>query len=432
MKEITFLKQNHEKWQQFEALLGSNKGQDPDALADLFIRITDDLSWARTFYPGSNTEKYLNGLAARIHQEIYKNKKERRSRIVTFWTNEIPLLMAKNRLNLLITFLLFGLSVWIGVVSAQHDEGFVRIILGDAYVDMTLDNIADGDPLGVYKMDNQFVMFLGIALNNSRVALMCILAGLLGWIGVGFLQFSNGVMLGAFSYFLYDHGAGYESYLTVWIHGVIEIWCIVVAGAAGMAFGNGLWFPGAWPRGASFVRGTREALKIGLGLIPFFFLAAFFEGFLTRYTAMHDTGRMVIIWGSLAFMVWYFIVWPFFVERKKAGGFLMLHMIPVFGRLFRITRMRDRIVTPKMIFLFTIGLLMIILSSVSLFMQFTTDVDADLFTNFFLMFSFIFGVGCIVFALLTRKLVEEEQLVIDRKGSGKEAVYERNAGAVKV
>ena len=73
MKEITFLKQNHEKWLQFEALLNSKERHNPDALADLFIRITDDLSWAHTFYPGSNTEKYLNDLAAQIHQEIYKN-----------------------------------------------------------------------------------------------------------------------------------------------------------------------------------------------------------------------------------------------------------------------------------------------------------------------------------------------------------------------
>ena len=55
---------------EFENLLNKGDFNDPDALADLFVRITDDLSWARTFYPGSNTEKYLNDLAARIHQEI--------------------------------------------------------------------------------------------------------------------------------------------------------------------------------------------------------------------------------------------------------------------------------------------------------------------------------------------------------------------------
>ena len=71
MKEITFLRQNYQRWMEFENLLNKGDFNDPDALADLFVRITDDLSWARTFYPGSNTEKYLNDLAARIHQEIY-------------------------------------------------------------------------------------------------------------------------------------------------------------------------------------------------------------------------------------------------------------------------------------------------------------------------------------------------------------------------
>jgi len=108
--------------------------------------------------------------------------------------------------------------------------------------------------------------------------------------------------------------------LTVWIHGVIEIFCIVVAGAAGMAFGNGLFFPGAWPRGVSFARGAREALKIGIGLIPFFFFAAFFEGFVTRFTAMNDISRIAIIFTTFFFVIWYFVYWPFIVTHDPRKG----------------------------------------------------------------------------------------------------------------
>ncbi|HLG03306.1 MAG TPA: stage II sporulation protein M, partial [Bacteroidia bacterium] len=187
MKEITFLKQNYEQWQKFEDMLNSPQGSDPDALADLFVRITDDLSWAHTFYPGSNTEKYLNDLAARIHQEIYKNKKEKRARLFRFWTNEIPDIMSRNRKNLLIAFLLLAVSAWIGVISSKHDTAFVRLILGDGYVDLTLENMARGDPMGIYKDENAFLMFFQIALNNSYVALVCILAGMFNWLGVGYI-----------------------------------------------------------------------------------------------------------------------------------------------------------------------------------------------------------------------------------------------------
>jgi uncharacterized membrane protein SpoIIM required for sporulation len=432
MKEITFLKQNHEKWLQFEALLNSKERHNPDALADLFIRITDDLSWAHTFYPGSNTEKYLNDLAAQIHQEIYKIKKEKRSRIITFWTNELPAIMAKHRLNLLIVFIIFGLSVWIGAISAQHDEGFVRIILGDNYVDATLERMRDGDPLGVYKDENQFVMFLQIAMNNSLVALVCIVAGIFGWMGVAMFQFRNGVMLGAFFYFLVSHGFAREATLTVWIHGTIEIWCIVVAGAGGMALGNGLWFPGAWPRSVSFMRGAREAVKIGVGLIPFFFLAAFFEGFLTRYTQMNDYMRMAIIFTSLIFVVWYFIVWPFFADgnytNKKAGWAFFLS-----PRLFLITNLLRKIpVTPKTVFLLFVGALLILLPVMAMVMNFITETKADYAGLLFFAFCLTLGVLCFVFAYRGRGKVEEADLVITRKNSVKADDYERSASTTKI
>lgn len=461
MKEISFLKQNYEKWQQFEALLESEHGNNPDALADLFIRITDDLSWARTFYPGSGTERYLNDLAARIHQEIYKNKKERRSRILTFWTKELPLLMAKHRLNLLIAFLIFGLSTWLGVISAQHDEGFVRIILGDSYVDMTLENMSNGDPLGVYKSDNHFVMFLGIALNNSGVALMCILAGLLGWVGVGFMQFRNGIMLGSFFYFLYANGFGYEAMHTVWIHGVIEIWCIVVAGAAGIAFGNGLYFPGAWPRGSAFVRGTREALKIGLGLIPFFFLAAFFEGFVTRFTQMNDLMREAIIYGSLIFVVWYFIIYPFVLQHQSRNfewasparrvitliviyllSVLTLPISPFILFLVQI-RQEDRTVSlwnylhrtkyfnPNSLSFFLLGIMLLFLPTVAYVMQLITGVSPDYMTYIFFAFLYLGGAGSFFWGAYSINRTEEKELEIERK-EAKGAVYEQTATTTKV
>lgn len=490
MKEITFLKQNYQKWQQFEDLLNSNQRQNPDALADLFIRITDDLSWAHTFYPGSNTEKYLNDLAARIHQEIYKNKKEKRSRLITFWTQEIPRLMAKNRLNLFIVFLIFVASVWIGVISAQHDEKFVRLILGDGYVDMTLDNMSKGDPLGVYKGENQFTMFFGIALNNSRVALLCIVAGILGWIGVAYLQFMNGVMLGAFLYFLGEHGFYHEAMLTVWIHGVIEIFCILVAGAAGMAFGNGLFFPGAWPRGVSFMRGAREALKIGVGLIPFFFLAAFFEGFVTRFTAMNDVARVAIILSALVFVLWYFVFLPYAItanenksraeritasERKglfsKMGPYatrfaivgiafqffaialllinaksttqfstlpismfchaatIICFVISFFASRFHRPGMQ---VNSQFGFMLSVGFLLFFLPTIPLSMQAITKTHADVMTYLFFAACQLGGVLMVVFGFRGRKKIEEDDLIIDRKGSGKADEYERSATATKI
>ena len=57
-----------------------------------------------------------------------------------------------------------------GALSAKYDDSFVRLILGDDYVNMTNDNIEKGDPFGVYKQGNGCNMFLIIAYNNISVS----------------------------------------------------------------------------------------------------------------------------------------------------------------------------------------------------------------------------------------------------------------------
>ncbi len=66
MREPLFVKQNAEKWKSFEQAPTA----DPDEVAERFIKITDDLAYAKTFYPKSKTTEYLNGLAAQLHQTI--------------------------------------------------------------------------------------------------------------------------------------------------------------------------------------------------------------------------------------------------------------------------------------------------------------------------------------------------------------------------
>ena len=55
MREAAFIKKNKEKWLFFEDILQKKVQVSPDQLSDLYIEITDDLSYAKTFYPQSNT-----------------------------------------------------------------------------------------------------------------------------------------------------------------------------------------------------------------------------------------------------------------------------------------------------------------------------------------------------------------------------------------
>lgn len=311
MREVTFLKKNADKWKEFETFLSSKENINPDKLAALFIELTDDLSYSRTFFPESKTTQYLNSLTARVHQSIYKSKKERKERFFRFWKYEAPLLFYKHRLKIVISFSIFFISMLMGVVSSAGDSGFVRLIMGDGYVNMTLENIDKGDPMAVYKQMNGVDMFLGITFNNIRVSFIAFVYGILISFGTGWVLMSNGIMLGAFQYFFHIHHLLFESILVIWIHGTLEISAIIIAGAAGLVLGNSILFPGTYSRRQSFIIGSKEGLKIIVSLVPVFITAGFLESFVTRFTGMPIYLSLTIIISSAIFVIWYFVIYPY-------------------------------------------------------------------------------------------------------------------------
>ena len=175
---------------------------------------------------------------------------------------------------------------------------------------MTMDNIAHGKPMAVYNCGAEMNMFLGITINNITVAFRTFALGLLTCIGTGWSLFQNGIMLGSFETFFYQHGLLGESMLAIFLHGTLEISAIIVAGAAGLALGNGFLFPGTYSRMTSFRHGAKRGLKIVVGTVPIFVMAGFIEGFVTRHTEIANWLRLTIILLSLTFVIYYFIILP--------------------------------------------------------------------------------------------------------------------------
>lgn len=316
MREVVFLKRNEKKWRQVENIIASKEEVSADKLGDLFIELNDDLSYARTNYPESSTTKYLNGITSSIYQALYTNKKERSNRLVMFWTEELPLAVYQARNQFAYAFLFFLACCLIGGISTAYDDSFARIILGNDYVETTLENIEKGDPMAIYKDPNSSLMFLQITLNNIRVSFWTFISGILFTFGTYWFLFNNGIMLGTFQWFFYKKGLLWASFLTIWIHGTIEISCIIIAGAAGIILGNSFLYPDTESRIVSLRRGARRATKVFLGIIPFIVAAGFLESFVTRLTDHHWSIRLGIILLSLTFIVMYFIIYPKQVAKR--------------------------------------------------------------------------------------------------------------------
>ncbi|MBL0103033.1 MAG: stage II sporulation protein M [Bacteroidetes bacterium] len=317
MKETNFIDQNKDKWGELEELLKEDR-KDPDKLTNLFVKVTDDLSYARTFYPNRYVRVYLNDLAQQLFHLLYKNKKSGRNKFISFWTEQLPDIMYSVRKELLASFVIFVISLLIGIFSARHDPGFAKLILGSDYVKMTEENIRNGDPMGVYKKAEGFGMFLQIGFNNLRVAFFIFVLGIIYGIGSAFMVIYNGIMVGVFQYFFYRQGLFLTSFLTIWMHGTLEMSSMIIAGAAGITMGKGLVFPGTFRRNQSFFISTRRGIKILVSLLPIITLAAFIESFLTRHTEFPTSIKALIIVASFAFMLFYFVIYPYQRHRKGA------------------------------------------------------------------------------------------------------------------
>lgn len=285
-------------------------------MSQLFVEITDDLSYVRTFYPNRSVRVFLNSLAQRVFLGIYKRKSSGFAGIVHFWKTDLPQVVYEARREFFLAFFVFFLSMAIGALSAHMNEDFPAQILSQDYVDMTLENIQKGDPMAVYKDEDAMGMFYRIAYNNLGVALLTFVMGIFFSAGSLAILISNGIMVGAFQYLFYRHGELKESLLTIWIHGAPEISAIVIAGAAGIALGKGMVFPGTYSRMEALQISGRRGMKIMLGIAPIIVMAAFFEGFITRATDLPDWLRAAFIFVNLAFIVGYFMIYSWKVSVK--------------------------------------------------------------------------------------------------------------------
>tara|TARA_Y100000782_G_scaffold31337_1_gene34678 strand:+ start:11690 stop:13555 length:1866 start_codon:yes stop_codon:yes gene_type:complete len=320
MRETRFIQQNKENWEEFERELGK-RDKNPNRLSQLYVQITDDLSYARTHYPNRSVRYYLNSLSQSLFLWIYKYRKDRSKTVGTFWVEELPSIMWFSRKDLLASFLIFILSIAAGYFSCVQDPDFVYEILGHDYVEMTIENIEKGDPMAVYKDDDAFMMFLMITTNNLKVATITFLLGLILGVGTIVSLIRNGVMVGVFHHLFFQYDLGTTAIITIMQHGALELSAIVIAGAAGIQIGRGWIFPGTYSRFQSFRFAASRAFKIMLGIAPIIVVAGLIESYITRLTGLSNVIRIGVVVLSFGFILLYYVVFPWLMAPEKRANY---------------------------------------------------------------------------------------------------------------
>lgn len=316
MREAAFIEKNKQKWLQIEENIRNKAMVSPDELAGNYVELTNDLAFAQTFYPQSKIKAYLNELSVFVHQSIYRDQRTSGNQFLHFFRWVVPKAVYESRKTLLYSFLIFSLAVLIGILSAHYDLNYVRLILGDSYVDTTIENIRNGNPAAIYKGGSEIGSTLVITINNIKVAMMAFVYGIFLSVGTGYILFSNGIMLGAFHYIFYKYHVLGVAMSAIWIHGAFEISVIIIAGGCGLLVGNSILFPKTFTRLASFQKEIKKAGIILVSTLPFFIVAGTLEGFVTRHYQFSLIFSLAIIFTCLAVIIFYYIYYPYFLSKK--------------------------------------------------------------------------------------------------------------------
>lgn len=288
-----------------------------DALevADDYRRVAADLATARRLDPASRTREQLESLYARLHGELHRPRSRPLHALRALLRDALPESLARLRWHLLTVSLLFVLAIGAGASLVGANPGLARLF---ASAEM-ITTVERGRlwTEGLLNVVPAPVLSLQILTNNVVVSLFAYCAGMLFGLGTLYIVALNGLMLGGVFAFTAANGLGGDLFRFVVAHGIVELACLCVAGAAGAAVGESLVRPRLATRSESFMRAARETLPVVAAVVLLLLGSGVIEGYVSPDPDVPLVARLVIGFGYFAFMVALLQGWVF--GRSRGG-----------------------------------------------------------------------------------------------------------------
>ena len=263
-----------------------------------------DLALARRRFPGDPVVARLDSLVARGRHAVYATAARRDSAVDWllrgFWRRvaERPGLVVVAALLLLAPMVLAAYWGW-------QEPGDAAGLVPDGFRSITEPRAA-GQDLGL-AVDEQAAFASEIFTNNIRVTLLAFGGGLLLGVGAALVLVYNGVLIGAIAGLAIGAGNGRPFFELVTAHGVLELSCIVIAGAAGLRLGDAILHPGVRRRSVALREEARGAIETMLGVALLLVIAGLVEGFVTP--AGLGLTTVLVVGLALGAALWGLVVW---------------------------------------------------------------------------------------------------------------------------
>ncbi|PKP80139.1 MAG: hypothetical protein CVT79_16310 [Alphaproteobacteria bacterium HGW-Alphaproteobacteria-18] len=327
LKSYRFREERQADWQKLDLILTRAENGGVKSLTDeqmlalprLYRQAVSSLSVARSISLDQNVIAYLESLCTRAYFFVYGARTTIGERMMTFLRKDWPAAVRGAVWPTLLSALFFfggwGLAFFLCLQDMDwywtfHGQNFMEGRNPDATAEYLRSTIyTDGHG------DGQLTAFSSFLFNNNaQIALFAFALGFAFGIPTAWLLVYNGVMIGSMYAVFWDKGLGYEFTGWLMIHGVTEIFAIILAGAAGFIIGGAVAFPGAQTRLASARSAGQKAATIAMGCVVMLIIAAILEGF-GRQLINSDTARYLIAVTTGVLWMLYF-----YMSRKERSA----------------------------------------------------------------------------------------------------------------
>ncbi len=330
------MNERSERWQRLTELIDqvrsrglvSLRANELDELANFYRQATTALARARTANQDQDTINYLNQLVGRAHGCIYSSRAQPRLRLGYLFGVEIPRTFRQNFGYVAVAFAVSVAAATFAYSMVSLDYRWAATLMWEPFAEAISEFAQSDKSAGEYFADVAQGLGGGnfsalLMSNNIQVALKAFALGVSLGLGTLYVLVVNGLMLGTFLAIGAHHGRLIDLIAVVMPHGALELSAVFIAAGAGLMIGHSLVAPGDMVRRDALQIAAAKAIKLAIGTIPMFVLAAVIEAFLSpQYRGLfeHNGPRILVGLLTLALLALYLFFGDRLLVRSQPSG----------------------------------------------------------------------------------------------------------------
>lgn len=322
LRSVRFRLEREATWERLEKLLAQVERRSPQSLSDedmlaipaLYRATLSSLSVARATSLDSALVDYLEALSARAYFFVYGARTTLAERILDFfvvtWPRTVRAMWRETLAAAFVTIAGLAAAYFLVRSDPSFFFSFVPESLSSgrdptATAEQLRATLYGSAPGGNTAPLSVFAAFL--FTHNAQISLFAFALGIAFCLPSILLIAYNGCSLGAMFAVFDAHGLALPFGGWILVHGVTELFAIMLAGAAGIRIGWAVAFPGSLSRLQAAERAGREGGIAMLGVVIMLFVAGLLEGF-ARQLVVQDWARYAIAATSAVIWFSYFYV----------------------------------------------------------------------------------------------------------------------------